>query len=1443
MALDLSTCSFVGPALPEPFVKFDLEGELNRERLLPKATGDEGRELQRRWDAYRRRLRELIATGGPVRVRNQVIEPLASLLGYERLESADKVLTREEAREGEDGGYRLIGGDGNPSLRVWTTDFNADLDAPARRGAAYRYSHLRVAQRVLLASGERVGLLTNGVQLRLLLSDPARPDSQVVIPIDPEWKRSRNVPDSFRLLLAVCSPSGVRFVPELVDKARLKQARVTKELRVQARQAIEGFMQEVHDHPDNREALAEYADRSAFAHQLWREGLVLIYRLLFVLKGEASDDPARRFGFASTSLWRNTYSPSLALAPFARRVLDDGANTGRLLEAGLRSLFRLFMDGLECTELRVKPLGGALFGAEAMPLLSRVHWGERAAAHLLDHLLWTTTGRGRQSRERVHYGPLDVEDLGRVYEALLELEPGISDQPMCRLRRAKLEVVVPEAQGARYRAQHRLVDSADEQEDEDEEDESEAPRGRTRVEWVEAIPPGRFYLRVGLGRKASGSYYTPHPFVRFLVQETLGPQVAERSPKDDPNPAEILKLKVLDPAMGSGHFLVEACRFLGDALYEACRVCDEKATAAEEAAEASAARDDEQAFDAADAEMQQWRQRVIDLPDPDDELLRYLPSRAPEGQESGVSQSIARAICRRLVACHSLYGVDNNPLAVELAKLSLWLESQAEGLPLTFLDHRLVVGDSLTGPFWEKLLLSPGSQEPIENLFQQNLLAKFTGALREAIRYVGFLEASVGVTLSEIEDKRNKKRDMDRALLPFRIVAAAWSGGVMLGPAGCDDLAYNALVQTVGETGDLPERIESEKLRSMTARGLGVEEVPVEREALYALATSGACVPALPYDLTFPEVFYPTGVPHGRRGFHAVVGNPPWDQPEVSEPEYWAQYDLRAVDARLQRDRDRVITELRLNPDWAAGWGTLAEEVEAHARLSSTLYEFQSVEVQGRRTVGRPDVFRLFAERWTHLLCQGGAAGMVAPSAFHANEGATGIRRLYLGQMALRHCYSFENKRKLFEIHGSFKYANVVADRDPQGTDSFSAAFYLHDDEWLFAEARAPQPLPYSREFIELTGGPHLTFLECRDQTDQEFARTIYPQAVTTWGELCSDRSIETAFGVELHRDRDYAVPLVPPLDARAAWDLCAREKWRRIPVIEGKSIWQYQDFWDAPISVAPPLEVAVSRRHWARSLPFRLAFRKVAASTNERTLILAVLPCGFVCNDSLAVEKMPWERPNVEALALLAVGNAHVVDWMVRGKVGAAVNVFLLRPTPLPDIRPIRGLLAHSALRLSCNHGGYAPLWHEQLADEWREQGRKPFTWPVLAAEEERWEVRSAVDAVVAEAYGLNREQYEHVLHSFDRASGPNPHTDICLAKFDELTLIGLDAFTRKYDPYWDIPLVETLPEPVIELPIPRDESGPGGAPTNLLGEPVPTDLYGNPQVPGRRKKGSRRR
>ena len=928
MALDLSDCQFFGPALPVPFVRFELEKEFTSRKLLPKKLGNEGEKLRRNWDLYRRHLQELAASGGPLRVRNKVIEPLIDLLGYPKLEAADNVQTREDL---ESGGNLLLTADGGDKLRVWTTAFNEDLDAPAKRGRAYRFSHLRIAQRVLLTTGERLGILTNGVELRILISDPARLDSQIIIPLDPGWKRHREVPDSFLLLVALCCPQGVKALPDIVDKARLQQVRVTKELRVQAREAVERFIQEILDHPENRDWFDAQPDRAALAKALWHEGLITVYRLLFILKLESSDDPARSFGFASMSLWRNTFSPSMALGTYARDVLERGLETGRLLESGLRSLFRMFERGLQCTEMVVKPLGGKLFGPEATPILTERAWGERAVAWLLDRLLWTPKQRGSDTRERVHYGSLDVEDLGRVYEALLELEPGISAEPMCRLRRQKLEVVVPLAQGEKYRPARPIDEEPaedDEAENEDiDADDGEESNGRgkkTKVLWIEEIPPHRFYLRVGLGRKASGSYYTPHSFVRFLVQETLGPQVEERSPQNDPKPLEILKLKVLDPAMGSGHFLVEACRFLGEKLYEACRSCDEKALEAERKAET--AKTDEKQTAALEA-AQTWRQRIIDLPDTDDELAKtefvpreskdqalepvtgYLPSKS---LTPGVSTARAQAICRRLVAVHCLYGVDKNPLAVELAKLALWLESHAEGMPLTFLDHRLVVGDSLTGPFWDKLLFRPGKPDtPVEDLFSQGIYGKLQKALTEALGLVRRLESSVGSELAEVLDKEAVKAQLDQALLPFRVAVAAWAGGVMLGPGQM----RRPCVRRAPE-GDRRHRAATRRDRvgRLTcpdrSRAWGLMRSPRIGQALKLPCNSPQAVPALSYDLTFPEVFYPLGVPHGRQGFHAVLGNPPWDAIQLQVEGVLRGFDFEILNAPTKREREGIERRL-----------------------------------------------------------------------------------------------------------------------------------------------------------------------------------------------------------------------------------------------------------------------------------------------------------------------------------------------------------------------------------------------------------------------------------------------------------------------------------------------------------------------------------------------------
>jgi hypothetical protein len=532
---------------------------------------------------------------------------------------------------------------------------------------------------------------------------------------------------------------------------------------------------------------------------------------------------------------------------------------------------------------------------------------------------------------------------------------------------------------------------------------------------------------VGLGRKASGSYYTPDSFVKFLVQETLGPLCAERSPEADPQPGKLLELKVADIAMGSGHFLFEACEFLGAKLYESCRLCDELAMKEEARAEASGQKSEvrQEAF----ARAAELRGRVQALPDPNDELMAYLPSRAPEDGLTAFSVGKAQALCKRLVAVHCLYGVDLNPLAVELAKLSLWIETHAEGMPLTFLDHRFIVGDSLSGPSFEMVLTFPGTHKPIEDLMSRGIRARFMRVLECAMREVRELESTVGVCLGEIEAKKAAKARMDQLLAPFKLVTSAWTGGVMLGAPDCDDQGYAMLVEHVSD-GISPEALleSAPRLRRMVSRGKD----------------------SVAFDLSFPDVFFRTGEISQHLGFDVLIGNPPWDQLELAEDEFWAQYDVEVVASRDHRQRTSIIERLRAVPDRASAWKEYASTTEGMLKLTSILYQHQAASVGENRTTGRPDMWRLFAERSSQIAHGDSYIGLVVPAAFHGNEGATGIRRLFLDHLSLVCCYSFENRRALFDIHRSFKFALVVA-RTPGPTKNVWCGFYLHDDAWLFS--------------------------------------------------------------------------------------------------------------------------------------------------------------------------------------------------------------------------------------------------------------------------------------------------------------------------------------------------------------------------------------------------------
>lgn len=393
---------------------------------------------------------------------------------------------------------------------------------------------------------------------------------------------------------------------------------------------------------------------------------------------------------------------------------------------------------------------------------------------------------------------------------------------------------------------------------------------------------------------------------------------------------------------------------------------------------------------------------------------------------------------------------------------------------------------------------------------------------------------------------------------------------------------------------------------------------------------------------------------------------------------------------------------------------------------------------------------------------------MVVPSAFHANEGATGVRRLLLEQASIEWCLSFENRRKLFEIHSGFKFALLVA-RKPGPTKAIKCAFYLNDFIHPQGDSRL---MSYDTRFIARSGRQYATLLELRGCQELAVARRMFlsHQRFSEWA-----RNRGVVLGRELNMTDDAS--RFRPMGRRTANQI----------LHEGKTIHQFTDRWENRPRYAVPVPSLKDKPAVLRnSMYFRAACREIASATNERTAIATVLPPGTVCGHTINVERRPHLRPNAAALATVVLMNSFAFDWMVRQKTASHVSLFILEGIPAPELdAQAERFLVHAALRLCCNHAQFAPLWTEQLGRTWREP-TPSASWPVLSGEA-RWHVRAEADGLIARAYGLTRSHYECILGSFSHKAFPAMPA-LCLAAFDAMGSGGRERFLRERDPYWDL-------------------------------------------------------
>jgi hypothetical protein len=681
------------------------------------------------------------------------------------------------------------------------------LDKPLREERRWQASPQARFERLLRANNVAIGVLANRTQIRLVYAPPLESTGHLTFTIaDLCTVAGRPLVSALLMLLGarrLFSGPVEHRLPAILKLSRRYQNEVSIELAEQVLAALNALLRGFRSANDvtSGSLLAKVLRENP--DEVYGGLLTTLMRLVFVLYAEDRDL------LPSDDMYQKHY----AVATLFEQLRDDAARYPDTMEqrfgawSRLLTLFRLVYDGGGHGAMRLPARHGRLFDPDAYPFLEgRAHRSHRVVGERVGGVPRVSDGIVYQvlknllllQGERMSYRTLDVEQIGSVYEAMMGFSLRQAEGPSIALRPEHIVInlqelleVAPEKRVA-WVKEHAssevrgtaLRDAAT----------IEALAGALERRVSPATPTplraGDMYLQPTDERRRSGSHYTPRTLTAPIVKTTLKPILDALG--EHPTPEQILGLKVSDPAMGSGAFLVEACRHLGEVLAAA------------------------------------WRHHKATPPIPrDEDVLRHA---------------------QRTIAQRCLYGVDKNPFAVDLAKLSLWLATFAKEHPFTFLDHALKAGDSLVGLSREQvasLHWAPSKQMPlVRQLVDERVAAAMD--LRSRIE-----------AMADSDDTKEKERllrEADAALDDVRLI-----GDVVVASFFGKETQRDRDNLRVANAGVIELW-----LRGQTSRA-DVEEVAA------SLHEGEHPIEPFHWELEFPEVFL-----RKNGGFDAYVGNPPF---------------------------------------------------------------------------------------------------------------------------------------------------------------------------------------------------------------------------------------------------------------------------------------------------------------------------------------------------------------------------------------------------------------------------------------------------------------------------------------------------------------------------------------------------------------------------------------
>lgn len=1245
---------------------------------------------------------------------------LRQVLGYNDVEATGRVHIGER---GFPVTHRFAGG--AVPLVAATFEFELDKGDPAFGDEGRRRSPHNALQEYLNAEDAALwGLVGNGSTLRLLRDNPSltRPayveadlermfEEQLYADFAAFWlifHASRLAPADDRP--ETCILESWREVAQETGERALENLRegVTTALR----ELGCGFL----EHPDNNPLRAALDDGSLTTDRYFQELLRLVYRLLFLftvedrnlLHGPDADKPVR-------DLYRDGYSLSLLRERARRRRhYDDHAD----LWAGLQVTFRSLVRG--AAPLGLPALGG-LFDPDQCPRLDNGAIANRRLLKAVHALCFFSSGK---SLVRINYRDMDTEELGSVYESLLELHP-------------RLDVDI---------SPWRFGFVGD--------DNGEKAKGSER--------------------KLSGSYYTPDSLVQELIKSALEP-VMERAIRDRPeNPRQaLLDLRIIDPACGSGHFLLAAARRMAAEI-----------------------------------------------------------ARLEAGEDT--ADEAARQHALREVVQHCIYGVDRNPLSVELCKTALWIETVEPGKPLTFLDSHIRCGDSLVGVF---------DLDVLDKGIPDDAYKALTGDEKDAAKHYRKLNATV---LKEREKRDRRQEAFDLEAEPGEL-ADAYARLDAMPEEGTADIdakrkAYEALHGRDGQGWHLKIACDLWTAAFFAPKtdipSRGRETVPTSdaiwrylRQPNAAYGPLIAEVDRIAYDnrflhwpVEFPDVF-------GKGGFDVVLGNPPWERIKVIDVEFLAERLPDLVNIQNSKKRKAKVQEIFSSSDPA--YIRISKEFDRRKRSSECAGNF----IRGcgsfvRTAHGDLNYYPLFGELMTSLRNENGRAGIVVKTGLLTDDGNKRFCQFLVDKDLIRRVTSFAEIRRIFPGAKSPDPFCLVT--LGSGSDDPAYAFGIWDVRDMADERRY---YTLSNESVEKINPNTKTLPVLNSKYDAEIVGKIYSNSAILISE--NDKIEEIFFPFRMYDMTNDSDLFIDHEEHNSELDA---------PLLEAKMVHIYDHHWahydpftknfeNSDINEKGGSTIAryyISKKDFEIELSnkrvgvhgYIICWRNNARVVAQRTFIPSLIPI-FPCGNSLTL--LDTSLGPYELLCVYGNLASLVMDYVARQKIGGPnLNMFIVKQLPaLPVSQYDKTCIEFIVPRVF--ELSYTANDLRLLARDLEYDG-PPFAWDP----ERRSLLRAELDAYYAYLYGLTRDELRYILDPADVYGPDYPSETFRVLKNNEFRQFGEYRTRRLVLEAWDrfdedgtfaperVPHVEQpVPVPLVAqlagLPDNAWAAPPGVSPANL--------------------------